>query len=199
MTKPKKLSRGSGALKRTIAKVKREAAQLVRGGPPTTLEEASTAFANICTYVSNLIGPDAPAANVANALATMKLVEKQSEAMKEYVREAAIRLLKEDGEEVGVKGTRILLVENWHLEMHRKNGVDPKKLEKLLREKGLDPANWMTPTVKYSVDPVKCEELKKQGYLGLEEVLTLAFDESWAVQSPIQFVTQQQLPEVSDE
>lgn len=193
-TKKKTPDREKGALKRTISKIKlakKKAEETASEAIQTyeqakafkkvdSLEEATETFADICTYVSSLIGPDAPPENVADALVILKMVEKQAEAMNAYVRDAAIRLLKEKGQEVGEKGTRTLTAGNWLLEMHRKNGIDPKKLEKLLREKGLEPEVAMTPTIKYSVNYTKLTDLG----LSHDTMRDIAFDESWSLQSP---------------
>lgn len=211
-TKKKKTpDREKGALKRTISKIKlakaradtevtAPAAKAIQTYEQAkafkkvdSLEAATASFADICTYVSSLIGPDVPPENVADALATLKMVEKQAEAMNAYVRDAAIRLLKEKGQEVGEKGSRTLTAGNWLLEMHRKNGTDPKKLEKLLREKGLDPEVAMTPTIKYSVNYTKLTDLG----LSHDTMRDIAFDESWSLQSPKH--VENALPEVNNE
>lgn len=210
-TKKKTPDREKGALKRTISKIKlakKKAEETASEAIQTyeqakafkkvdSLEEATETFADICTYVSSLIGPDAPPENVADALVILKMVEKQAEAMNAYVRDAAIRLLKEKGTVVGEKGTVIMTTGDWHLEMHRKNGTDPKKLEKLLREKGLDPEVAMTPTIKYSVNYTKVEMAKVAGNLTSEELDNCAFDESWSLQSPKH--VENALPEVTNE
>jgi hypothetical protein len=54
----------------------------------------------------------------------------------------------------------------------RKTGLDAKKLEALLRAKGIDPSSYMTTKVTYEVDPPRAEALVQLGKLTQDELNT---------------------------
>jgi len=66
-----------------------------------------------------------------------------------------------------------LTVGDWELSARpRKTGLDAKKLEAVLRAKGIDPTNYMTTKVTYEVDPTRAPLLIADGKLTQAELDT---------------------------
>lgn len=66
-----------------------------------------------------------------------------------------------------------LVVGDWELSARpRKTGLDAKKLESLLRAKGIDPTAYMTTKVTYEVDPTRTELLTRDNRLTQAELDT---------------------------
>ena len=66
-----------------------------------------------------------------------------------------------------------LTVGGWELSARpRKTGLDAKKLEALLRAKGIDPTMYMTTKVSYEVDPARVPLLTADGKLTQAELDT---------------------------
>lgn len=66
-----------------------------------------------------------------------------------------------------------LTVGEWELSARpRKTGLDSKKLEALLRAKGIDPAAYMTAKVTYEVDPTRTELLTRENRVTQDELNT---------------------------
>lgn len=83
------------------------------------------------------------------------------------------------------KGSRTLSMGGWDLSIRpHKTGTDGKKLEALLRAKGLDPGVAMRQTISYAPDAEKISAAIVAGKLTDADVAACAYDLNWAVQSP---------------
>lgn len=194
--KSNKKSKERGALKRAIRKVKAAKAttitavegtveqdltpMLTYADLPMTAENAKLSLAKVFGYISEQLAVDAPPAAKANAWAVIKDLSQNAEKLKAYGRDAIIQLLKEHGEETEA-GSRTLISGGWRLSMRpHRTGLDPKKVEKALREKGMSPESWMTPKVTYSISHADYAEA-----LGADTVADCHYDESWTVAEPV--------------
>ena len=107
------------------------------------------------------------------------------EATKELLRSRIIDILEKDGEVVTDKGARSAELNGWHFEMRpQKTGPDSKKVEALLRAKGLSPAEWMDTDLKYKASTEKLAKAVGAGVLSEAEAQTCNYDLHYAVISP---------------
>lgn len=98
-----------------------------------------------------------------------------------------IHLLKERGNLVTDKGSRRLMIDGWTMFMKpTRSGLDPKKLEALIRAKGKDPANYMNTRIVYEVDEAKANKLVDKKIMTDDELESCKYDESWTVEAPTQ-------------
>lgn len=108
-------------------------------------------------------------------LESLKVLEKDVEALGKAARDHALGHILDKGVEVpGTKGTlEVDLNDGTYLRgTLMKNGLDDKKFEALLRAKGLSPAQWMQADIKYKVDYVKLDALQASGQVTFEEAQT---------------------------
>lgn len=97
-----------------------------------------------------------------------------------------IALLKEKGSKKTDKGSLELEAGGWSIVMQPyRTGLDPKKLEGVLRAKGIDPAKWMTQTISYAVNTDKARQLLDKKILSADDVENCQFNESWTVKTPV--------------
>ncbi len=76
-------------------------------------------------------------------------------------------------------------VEGWHLEarpQHGEGSIDHKKLEGLLRAKGLDPTHYMDTVITFKFNPDKVDTIRTK--LSQAELDTCKMQMSYAVQRP---------------
>jgi hypothetical protein len=65
-----------------------------------------------------------------------------------------------------------------------RSGLDPKKLEALIRAKSLDPAKFMDTTVTYSLSVDEMKQRRLKAAFTEAELEAAIYDESWTVQTP---------------
>jgi hypothetical protein len=70
------------------------------------------------------------------------------------------------------------------LEVRTRDNVDPKRLEGMLRAKGLNPADFMDSETKYKVRADGIDTLLHAGHLSLEELESCRKSDSYTVMSP---------------
>lgn len=71
------------------------------------------------------------------------------------------------------------------LSMHlSRTGYDPKKVEKLLRNKNVDIAMNMIPSISYKVDERKLHELVGKKTLTQGELEACRYDKTWVIDAP---------------
>lgn len=94
-------------------------------------------------------------------------MKKLTDAAKALVVEEASKA----GELVGDKGTKVARIGGFIAEVrYTGGGMDDKKLEALLRAKGIEPKKYMTEEVSYSVSEEKLAKALKAKVLSPEEV-----------------------------
>ena len=115
---------------------------------------------------------------------------KQWEGLVKDVGNVAKEMIKsmvlEKGKQTTDKGSRELVVAGYQLEVRpHRTGLDPAKVQALLKAKGLDFEVGMDADISWKVNEQKLAlavEIKKQ--LTEDEVVSCQYDESWSVQSP---------------
>lgn len=136
--------------------------------PSDTMQKAG---ADYLTAASLILSQDnLPVPVLAETFDMLKGYEDAVSDVAGVARGKLLDLLKEQGSgESSLK----LTVGGWELSARpRKTGLDAKKLEALLRAKGIDPTNYMTTKVSYEVDPARVPLLTADGKLSQAELDT---------------------------
>lgn len=118
------------------------------------------------------------------ALDVVRQLVDLSDEFKNTVRTRAIQLLQAAGTKVTDKGSLQVLIGGYKLTaIPTRTGLDPKKLETVLRRRGLDPTAGMNPTVTYKVDQQKVDKLVAEGKLTQGDLEAATYEESYRVMS----------------
>lgn len=145
---------------------------------PTVKKQLMATLVSIADQLANLPAEQVPAAVqlMANGKALFE------EAYSRF-RDRAITQLKENGSPVGEKGSLTQQLGTWTMTAIRtRSGFDPKKVEALLRRKGLDPAAWMRTTLTYAVDDEKLANLKARPDVTAADMEGCKYDESYRIE-----------------
>lgn len=125
----------------------------------------------------------------ATLAATMKVLRDAKKGidggLEPIAKKKIIALLKDLPPKVGTKGSREMVVEGWRIPMKPyRTGTDPKKLEALIRAKGLEPGKFMSTKITYELsdDDVKKAALAK--VVSGDEIESCKYEESWTVETP---------------
>lgn len=109
-------------------------------------------------------------------------LKKLSEEVRDRLREKLMTWVKENGSRITDKGSMAGEVGGFKVTMiPTKTGTDPKKLEALLRRKGLDPAVAMKPTMAWAVDTDKVQQAVGAGKLTQADVDNCQYDPSYRI------------------
>ena len=156
-----------------------------RNDPPMSIERAQQQIRTVAQYISGLLGPNATDDQVAMAFETCKALETNATTITKLAREQVLERLKARGVEDGT--TRQLESNGWVLKAHRTHlGLDAKKVEARLREKGIDPSVYMMADISYKLNP----NLEARLLLELGEAAAdCHYSERWQVQAPEQLDT----------
>lgn len=164
-----------------------KSAAIVKALPAASLAERvkgqlGSAFAGLAEMLSAEVVPAPVLAGVMYVLRDAKKVEG---SLEELAKGRIVSLLKEQGTVKSDKGARELAVNGWKLSMKPyRTGIDPKKLEALLRAKKLEPASFMDTAITYSVNEQKLGVLVAHKHLTSDELETCNYTESWTVDTP---------------
>jgi hypothetical protein len=147
-----------------------------------TDESISRALADVAQLLSNPLPPPV-LGGVMRALRQAKSnIEKGLEPI---AKQRLIAMVKEQGTAVTDKGTMEAIVEGWRFRMKPyRTGIDPKKLEKLIRAKGLNPDNYMSKVISYSFDETGANKLVDTKKMTADELESCHYEESWTVETP---------------
>lgn len=119
-------------------------------------EQLQVALRAYASALSELTDEQVPAAFDMN-----KELGKLAEDLENVLRERVLRLVEERGQKVTDKGSMRASIGGFRVTaIPTRTGVDPAKLEGLLRRKNLDPNVHMRTTIKYAIDPEKLEKLQ---------------------------------------
>lgn len=111
--------------------------------------------------------------------------ERNLESLAKNGRDRLLTLVLEKGYEATESGTRRVEIEGWELEARpRRTGVDPKRLEALLRAKQLDPAKYMATEVKFVLSEEKLRQALEDGAMTNDELQTCAYPLEFNLQTP---------------
>jgi hypothetical protein len=109
-------------------------------------------------------------------------LEKNIEGTRSILKERALLYLNVHGIAEGEKGTKAAQVGQYTVKaIPTRTGLDPKKLEKALRTKGIDPNVAMKPTVSYAVDPDKVAAMRVAGTLTEQDIEACQYDRSYRI------------------
>lgn len=110
-------------------------------------------------------------------------LEKMLEEARELLKSRALLYLNVNGVKVTQGGTAAANVGGHVLRaVPMRTGTDPKKLEKLLRTKKLDPAAHMDATLSFKVNPKKLEKLVEDGVLSEADMQAVAYDKAYRIE-----------------
>lgn len=154
----------------------------------TTLEKAEEnltlirgALVSLATLVDGLKRPD----SMGRCLVDLKKVGDAIGDMKSGLEDKVKILLEQKGEQVTEKGSRSYTENGVTLTMRpTRTGLDPRKLEQLLRMKKLKLTEYMDEevTVKYKVNQSKLDMQAAAKKLTDAELEQCKYDESWSLQ-----------------
>lgn len=130
------------------------------------------------TALSNLAPEQVPAAlDMARQMKTL------SEEVHNKLRDKLLEGIKVNGVRVTEKGSMQDTVGGFKVTaIPTRTGVDGKKLETLLRAKGLDPGIWMDQTISYKVNEGKLLQAAEKGKLTAADVESCRYDPAYRVQ-----------------
>lgn len=144
-------------------------------------ETTSIAFKQMAHLLSLDLTPPA----LAGAFDTLKDWDDVVSDLIKSARERLLTLLKSDGEKTTDAGTLRLNVDGWALEARpQSTNYDAKRLEALLRAKGLSVDTYMTREVSYSVSPDGVARLLADGVATLDELNTTKPEARFNVMRP---------------
>ncbi|UOF79708.1 hypothetical protein [Caudoviricetes sp.] len=145
---------------------------------PAVKKQLMQALASVADQLSNL-----PADQVPAAVQLMAGGKALFEEAYTRFRDRAISQLKESGTPIGEKGSLTQQLGRWTMTAIRtRSGFDPKKVEALLRRKGLDPAAWMRTTLSYAVDEDKLNNLRHRPDVTPADLEGCKYDESFRIE-----------------
>lgn len=111
------------------------------------------------------------------------LVDELKGAAKQRITER----LQSEGKKVTEKGTlRLSDDSGWTFEARPTNtGFDPKRVESLVRAKGLDPRQYMQTVLTFKIDTDGMSRLQKDGHATEDELETCRYPLSYTVMRPV--------------
>ena len=122
---------------------------------------------------------------LATGLATLIEWQNAIEETAKQVKAMVVAIVKERGNQTTSTGSKELIAAGWKLRIQPwRTGYDSKKVEALLRAKGLQPASHMDSKITYSVNEMKLGALVATGTLTQEELETTRYEETYTVRSP---------------
>lgn len=99
------------------------------------------------------------------------------------LRDRALMYLNVHGKKVTDKGTVETAVGEYLVRaIPTRTGYDPKKVEGMLRRRGLDPVAGMDPTITYRVNGPKLEELRAGGHITDGDLQSCKYSEGFRVE-----------------
>lgn len=145
---------------------------IVLANEKNTLMAALSTFAGV---LGNLTPEQVPAAfEIAD---TMKGL---SEEIRDRLRKRLLEEVQKNGEKVTDKGSMRSSIAGFKVSaIPTKTGVDPKKLEALLRRLRVDPTVAMDAKITYTVSDAKLMKAVEEGKLTTEDVAACRYDPSY--------------------
>lgn len=141
-------------------------------------EQLTLALRNFAQALSTLSDEQVPA-----ALEMARELGKLSDETGEALKQRALLYLNVHGQQVTDKGSRQARVDGFLLKaIPTRTGLDPKKVETLLRRKGMEPSAHMRSTIKYEVDAERMDKLVMDGKLSTQDVEACRYDKSFRVE-----------------
>lgn len=119
-----------------------------------------------------------------NAWGFLKSMEEAIASMQAHMKQVIEGYVLEHGRDWGEKGGREVVFPDGpplRMRLHR-TGIDPRKLEKLLRARNMDPSKCMDAKVTFAANPEKVAGAVREGLLTEADVSSTYYDETWVVQ-----------------
>ena len=117
--------------------------------------------------------------DVPSAYEMVVKLEKMLEEARDLLKTRALLYLNVNGVKVTDGGTKAANLGGFVMRaVPMRTGVDPKKLEKAVRAKRLDPGSCMDATVTYKVNQAKLNALVERGDITEEDLKACAYDPS---------------------
>lgn len=127
--------------------------------------------------LSNLTDEQVP-----TAFGTADELQKLSEDVRSRLRDRLLLYLQVNGQKTTEKGSVAADVGGFTVTaIPTRTGIDPKKLETLLRRKGIDVEAGMDATVAYKVNPEKVAKLLESGRLHEQDREACLYDKAFRV------------------
>lgn len=145
----------------------------------------SEAFDDGMRRLANTLSMDLTPKGLAKVYTDMKSWEDNLADLIKNARDRILALVQRDGEKVTDAGTMKLIVDDVELSIQpRKTGYDDKKVEAMVRNKGLDPSKCMTPVLIFKADAKLLESLKGEGKVAQAELDACKHDLAYNVMTP---------------
>lgn len=140
--------------------------------------QLTLALRQFAEALSNLTDEQVPVAlDMARELG--RLAEDTQDALKQR----ALLYLNVHGQVVTEKGSRQARVGGFTVTaVPTRTGLDPKKVEPLLRRRGLEPSAHMKSTIKYDVDQARIDRLVAEGKLQPADVEACRYDKTYRLE-----------------
>lgn len=140
-----------------------------------TKQELQTALRSFASALANLTDDQIPA-----ALELARDLGKLAEETESQLKTRCLLYLNVNGHQVTDKGSTQANVGGYRVTaIPTRTGLDPKKLEVVLRRKGLQPADAMDATVTYKVNQQKVDKLVADGGLTNADITSALYDKSF--------------------
>lgn len=152
---------------------------------PTAKGAAMAVEHGLAIFAQQLSAPLIKPATLARTIDRLKTWADAIEDLQKVAKQKTLELLEKQGETVTEKGTKRAVVDGLQFEARpHRTGVDPKKLEALLRAKKLDVAAYMDATISYKVNESRLPVLISDNRLTQAELDSCNYDTTWVVQPP---------------
>lgn len=110
---------------------------------------------------------------------------KSLEQLEGFVKNRVLELVSKNGQLSGEKGSKVLKVGDYELPIRiTRTGTDPRKLELLLRNRGLDVQIAMDMSITYRVNDSKIKECLSNGTLTTDDLTKCEYEKSYSVMPP---------------
>lgn len=154
-----------------------------RAVPSDIIQTTTKALTSALSQVALAIQENTPPEAVATIYEGLSNWGGALERVQKMVKERLLTLAVSQGRVATEKGTRRLQVGGWELEarVHR-SGLDPKRVEGLLRAKGLPVEQYMDPTISYKVNENRLEGGVNLGKLTADEVESCRYELNYTLQ-----------------
>jgi len=144
---------------------------IVRAQPLPRLAVVSERITAALGALATALSADLAPVELGRVILVVKKIQDTSKALYENGRERMLQVVSTQGAVTTDNGTRALDVDGIHLEARpRSGGFDDRKIEAMLRAKGLSPEKWMLPTVTYSYDEGMMRQAVTAGSVTTDEL-----------------------------
>ncbi len=150
-----------------------------------SLKMRINAVAEGLAAVAKIVAGPATPTQMMSVMSQLKSWSSAVSDIEKIAKKQILLVLQMEGEKVTDKGSLRLEKDGVRFEARpHRTGVDPKKLEALLRAKKLNVEGWMTPTITYKVNEENVVELRTRGIITPAEYAAIQYETTMVVQQP---------------